>query len=172
MKKMTLAVALMTAAAVAFVANAEVLTPEAQATKEQLAAQLGVSVDDYSLATLTQLSCRLEGAETEAEKARLLTGLEDFGMVHEDSAAETREQLAMELGVDAADYTRGELALLKAIMEDDECNISDPESYAKAGERITRETASAKWQLGMLLGVEPDQYTLSELVKMKASNDM
>lgn len=157
--------------AFALSAGAETLSPEAMATKEQLAAQLGVNPEEHTLAALTQLSCRLEGAESEAEKARLLTGLADFGQVHGDGPEDSREQLAAQLGVDASEYTRNELVLLKAVMEDDECNISDPAKYAHEEERITTETASAKWQLATMLGVNAQDYTLNELVKMKADDD-
>ena len=128
--------------------------------------------DDYTLATLNQYVCRLQGTESEAEKARLLAGLEDFGKVPSEPSVESKEQLAASMGVSAEDYTLQQLAFLKGMIEDDDCNISDPAAYAKAGERMSPETASAKAQIAALLGVEPTDYTLSELVAMKVDADM
>ena len=40
---------------------------------------------------------------------------------------------------------------------------------AKVGEDVSPGRAAAKEQLAMILGVEPTEYTLNELVKMKWS---
>ena len=78
-----------------------------------------------------------------------------------------KAQLAQELGVDSGDYTAQELAFLKSMVEDDSCNISDPAEWAKAGERITNETAAIKQQISQVLGVSAKDFTLQELVKMR-----
>ena len=76
-------------------------------------------------------------------------------------------QLATELGVNASDYSLAQLVYLKGLMEGRNCSAARAAEIIKAGERITPEAAAAKDQLAMVLGVEPSQYTLNELVKMK-----
>ena len=167
MKAILLPLSLAAATATAGFALAEELSPAAQANKNQLAAHLGVSADDYTLLQLTQLNCRLEAAHSDAERDRLLEGIADFGKVPVEASTASKEQLATELGVKATDYDMNELAYLKSMLEDDDCSVSDPASWAKSGERLTFETAAAKQQLATALGVMPTEYTLAELIRMR-----
>ena len=58
------------------------------------------------------------------------------------------------------------------MMEDDECDVDNPADYVRTrGEMLTEPAASAKMQLARALGVKPTDYTLVELVKMKAAGE-
>ena len=167
MKKLLIVSTAMTLALGAASAMAqENLTAAQQAAKAQLAAGLNVNPDDYTSMELTQMKCIMDSSESEAEKARLIEAVKGFGQWEEPSAAE-KEQLARSLGVDPAEYTLEELALLKSMIDDDECDVQNPAEFVKAGENLTEATASAKSQLALGLGVSPNDYTLAELVKMK-----
>lgn len=142
-------------------------TAQAQQGNEQLAKQLGVDAADYTTGELTQMKCIMDGDHSAAEQARLLAGVKGFGTVPQEAADASEEQLAQTLGVDASEYTIDQLVLLKSMMEDDQCSVSDPMEFVKSGEKLTPESASAKVQLAATLGVNPTAYTLAELVKMK-----
>lgn len=160
--------ALVTATALALtgVASAqETLTPQAQAAKEQLAKQIGVDPDAGSYRELVDLNCKLMGARNDAEKNRLLAG---FGEPEAPPASgDTAVQLAAEIGVDPADFTLAQLVYMKGLIEGRNCTVERAASMAKVGKEITPSAASAKEQLGLLLGVDASDYTLDELVKMK-----
>ncbi len=141
-------------------------TAQQKASKEQLASQIGVDPSEYTLQELATLNCRLEGAANENERKRILSDFDGKDLLPNAETTESKMQLAASLEVDPSEYTVKELALLKHIIESEDCNVSNPQQWAKVGERVTNETAGAKRQLAMTLGVKPEDYTLAELVKM------
>ena len=144
---------------------------QGSAAKQQLADSLKVNADDYTIMELTQMKCIMDGDNTEAEKKRLLEAVKGFGTPVDPPAGE-KAQLAASLGVNPAEYTLAELSLLKSMMEDDECDVDNPADYVRTrGEMLTEPAASAKMQLARALGVKPTDYTLVELVKMKAAGE-
>ena len=148
---------------------AQTAEPAADRTKAQLAAHLGVDPDDYTLSELARLNCRVEAAESDAERRRLLESPLSLDPLPTGPA--DHSQLAASLGVDPDLYTASQLALLKTLIEDDNCNIRNPQEFAAADERITDGTARAKSVLATSLGVDPVDYTLHELVEMRFGED-
>lgn len=149
---------------------AEDLAPAAQAGKEQLAAQLGVDVDVYSYSDLVALNCRMMSASSEDEKAKLLAGFSDMSASRNIPGTHA-EQLAAELGVDAANYSLEQLVYIKGLIEGQDCTIEEAEKIVALGEEIAPEAVNAKAQIAALLGVEPSDYTLHELVALKFDVD-
>ncbi|WGH79481.1 hypothetical protein [Jannaschia ovalis] len=147
-------------------AFSEDLSPAAQATKAQLAQHLGVDAGDHTLAELSDLNCRIEATDSETEKARLLADFQQASAPRAPAPMSSREQLARSLGVDPAEYTTGQLTLLKALVESEECYVPNPAQFASPGERLTPVSAGAKAQLAGTLGLDPNEFTLVELVKM------
>ncbi|MEM8824843.1 MAG: hypothetical protein AAGF30_14650 [Pseudomonadota bacterium] len=143
----------------------------AEATKAEMAARIGVDVGDYSLRELATMSCRLSGAENDAEKARLLREFTDQGLTPPPAEHSGHAQMAAALGVDASDYTTAQLVLLRDLATDETCNIPDPASYATGAEQLTPASANAKNQLAMSMGVDATEYTLAELVRMHEAED-
>ena len=150
--------------------TAETLTPAQQATKDQLADQLDVSPDEYTILELVQMKCIIDGTDDEAERAALLKGIKGYGGPVE-TASEDKAQLAALLDVDPDEYTIAELSLLKSMVEDDECDVANPAEFVKAGERLSEPAVSAKVQLARALGVSASDYTLAELVEMKLGQE-
>jgi len=146
---------------------AEMLSAEETAAKNQLAAHLGVEADSVTYKQLIQLNCKMMGAETEAQKTRLLEGL--GGAPTGDASGDNAVQLAAEIGVNPKDYTLSQLVYMKGLIEGRNCTVQRAAEMAKVGEDVSPGGAAAKEQLAMILGVEPTEYTLSELVKMKWS---
>ena len=167
MKSSTLtSVCLAATLAIAGVAvGAQTITGDTEAAKIQLANQLGVNPDDYSHAELADLNCQLMGADTEAEKARLLAGFKTGDVA--PSAGANTEQLAASLGVDPDRYTLEQLVYIKGLVEGRGCSTERAAELAALGEKIAPQAASAKEQLAMVLGLDPTKYTLEELVAIK-----
>lgn len=164
-------VAILTASVLALSAfsatAAEMLSADEAAAKTQLAAQLGVDADAVTYKQLIQLNCKMMGAETEGEKSRLLAGL--GGAPTTDPSGDDAVQLAAEIGVSPNDYTLSQLVYMKGLIEGRNCTVQRAAEMAKVGEDVSPGGAAAKEQLAMILGVEPTEYTLNELVKMKWS---
>jgi len=80
------------------------------------------------------------------------------------------DQLAASLGVDAGQYTLSELAQIKAAQESDD-NIGFPVFSKNDTSFSTRGVSAGYVQLAASLGVEPGQYTLSQLAQIKANQD-
>ena len=146
-------------------------TAQQKASREQLAAQIGVDPNQYSLQELASLNCQLEGASGDNERAKILSDFKGKDLLPSAETTESKVQLAAYLDVDPNEYTVDELALLKSMVESDDCKVSNPEQWAKAGERVTNETAGAKRQLAMTLGVKAEDYTLAELVRMHLKSE-
>ena len=150
-------------------ALAEDLSPAALKAKQQLADNMDVNAADYTLAELSQMKCIMEGDYSDADRQRLIDSVKGFGDP-DRAAAEDKAQLASSLGVDPNVYTLSELSLLKSMVEDEECDVDDPAEYVRTrGENLSEPAASAKMQLALALGVDPRDYTLLELVKMKSA---
>lgn len=150
---------------------AEDLTPAQQATKAELAARLGVDAAGHTLHELSVLTCRVSGAENDREKARLIRDFNTADLTPPPTSRVGHEQMAEMLGVSADDYTTAQLVLLRALSEDESCNVPDPLAYARGDERLTPTSAAAKNQLALSMGVDPTEYSLVELVKMHESDD-
>jgi hypothetical protein len=146
---------------------AQSVSPAVQGTKSQLAAQMNVDPEDFTLSELSQLSCRLEGAHTEAERQQILRTAQEGGGARTAPMTANVDQLAAELGVAPADFTNEELVLLKSLVESEDCDVAQAERYLASGERLTPVGAEAKRQLALSLGVSPTEYTLDELVRLR-----
>ncbi len=150
---------------------AQTVTPSMEATKEQLARHLNVDPNDFTLSELSDLACKIEAASSEAERSQILRAATEAETSGQEITSGDMNQLAAELGVNAADYTPEQLFLLKALVESDDCNVGDPAVYVKAGESLTPVGAEAKRQLALSLGVDPTAYTLDELAAMRFERD-
>ncbi len=157
-----------TAVAIAvLVAPVGALAQDAASAKQQMASELGVNADDYTSLELAQMKCRLEATDSDAERERLLREIKGYGEMPEGATDAAADQIATDLGVDAGDYTREQLVWLRGLVESNDCTPQEAQQMMAAGERIGPEAAGAKQQLAASLGVEPTQYTLAELVKMR-----
>jgi hypothetical protein len=150
---------------------AQSVSPAVAGTKNQLAAHLNVDPDDFTLSELSELSCRLEGAQTEAERQQILRTAQEGEPRPTGPMTANVDQLAAELGVDPAAYTNEQLVLLKSLVESEDCDVAQAERYLAAGERLTPVGAEAKRQLALSLGVSPTEHTLNELVRLRFERD-
>lgn len=140
---------------------------QSDAGKEQLARSLGVDPADYTMMELGQLKCRLESADSDAERRRLLESVKGYGEVPQEPSSASKEQLARQAGVDPDDFTTAELVYLLHLAEANDCSFADVARYAHSSETLSPTSAAVKAQLAQSVGVEPGEYTLMELVKMK-----
>ncbi len=147
---------------------AEELSDAAMRTKLQMAATLDVDPETYTLDELVQLKCIMESGDSEHDKDRKIQAIKGFGRSTDDVTTAEKAQLAASLGVNPEVYSLTELSMLKSMHEDDQCQITNPAEFVKHGESLTEPAASVKSQLALSLGVSATDYTLTELVKMKA----
>lgn len=141
------------------------------AGKEQLASQLNVSADDFTMSELVQLRCRLDAADSDADRERIIESVKGFGAVPAAGDATAGQQVASDLGIDTSQYSPQELAYLRSIMEANDCTAAEAEQIMAEGEAPHPEAAAAKEQLAMELGVDPSAHTLHDLVQMRMERE-
>ena len=133
------------------------------AGQAQLAAQLGVSPDQYTLSQLTQLAS--DRQEEGYGLNRNAPGLADTSVSNAYNAG--KAQLAAQLGLNADDYTLSELTKIDAHRT--EYGISKTEARAPDFTVSAENPNNAgKLQLAAQLGVDPSASTLSQLTMIAA----
>lgn len=139
---------------------------------DQLAASLGVDGSLYTTAQLVELRSAMEdGDQTRVDYIR--SSAQNGGTLSTKSGiSEGHAQLAASLGVDSDDYSVAELAALKSAMADDTAGAPINGYGMGWGTLSTKSGISAgQAQIAAALGVNPADYTLAELVKMRDGND-
>lgn len=129
----------------------------------QLAAQLGVSAEDYTLSQLTQLAS--ERQEDGYGLNRNAPGLADTSVSTGNNAGKT--QLAAQLGLNPDEYTLSELTKIDAHRT--EYGITKVEARTPDfAASVENPNNAGKLQLAAQLRVDPANYTLSELTRIAA----
>ncbi|WP_157966213.1 hypothetical protein [Oceanibium sediminis] len=139
---------------------------QAQSQSEQLARLLHVDSGAYTTAQLAQMKAIIEGVDNTAERELLLSAIIGNGNAPTGAGTE-KQQLARNLGVNASEYSTDQLALLKSILEDDSSEYDHPDEFARSDGMTGPVPPLGEVQLAADLGVDPNAYSLSELVFMK-----
>lgn len=165
MRILSISALTLAAALSAGIVSAQSINPGAA----QIAAQIGVSANDYSLSQLIAIQNAIEaGDQDQADyllSQKLGASLSSSGNAVSAGAA----QLATQLGVTPGSYSVGELALLADI--DAGNSDIDPAYVLSRADRTSADvsvTNAGKLQLAASLGVNANDYTLSQLVAMDA----
>ena len=132
---------------------------------DQLARSLGVEPGVYSTSELIALRSALENDEQAAARAILSRDVTK-------GAVDSPAQLAASVGVDDS-YSLADVAALRSAESDDEQAavnfIRESGGVTKGVTTSTKSGVSAgQAQLAASLGVNPTEYSLSELVKLKS----
>lgn len=159
MKRFTFAAAALALATSALAAHA------ASPGAEQLAAKLGLNADTYSLTELNIIDSALQ--EGDANTANFyINGGNRVALT--SSVTPGKAQIAALLGLDPAQYSLAELAVIDSAVK-----ANDPELanfYIAGGNREIRggvgEAGPGKVQLAASLHLNPADYTLNELSKL------
>ncbi len=140
----------------------------AAASNEQLAASIGVEPGQYTLAELVALQAAIDDNDQQ-----LIRAIQE-GRVETATAADVtpgQAELAQSLGVDPSEYTLAELAQLRDARATGnaglEAQVLEGDAGAVSGSGITDGHA----QIAASLGLDPADYSFSELVRIKASRE-
>ena len=135
----------------------------------QIAALIGVSANDYSLSQLIEIQDAIDAGDQ--EKADFLlankrgASLSSSGV----SVSAGAEHLAKLVGVAPGSYSIGDLALLADIKDgNSDVDAGFVLSRADRGASDLSVNSAGKLQLAASLGVNANDYTLSQLVAMDA----
>jgi hypothetical protein len=129
----------------------------------QLAAQLGVPADQYTLSELTLLASeRVEDGYGLTDNA---PGLVDTSVSGGYNAG--KAQLAAQLGLNANDYTLSELTKIDAHRTEYGVNKTEARTPSFTASAANPNNAG-KLQLAAQLRVDPANYTLAELTKISS----
>lgn len=132
----------------------------------QLAAQLGVSADEYSLSQLTQLAAERTEDGYGLTK-RNAPGLTDTSVSGGYNAG--KAQFAAQLGLNADDYTLSQLTEINARRIDDGVGFIDANRAPTFSSAMEDPNNAGKLQLAAQLRVDPSNYTLTELTQIAAN---
>lgn len=139
---------------------------------DQLAAQAGVSANDYTQAQLIQLLDAQR--DNDAERVRFIMSQAGNGAVVRSDmgagSASTDAQLAAAAGVEPGRFTINELQLLIEAKRDNDMQMTN---FILSGQNRTNGNPAnvvtpGQAQLAALLGVDASQYTLAELSALYA----
>jgi hypothetical protein len=131
----------------------------------QLAAQLGVSADEYSLSQLTQL--KAERTEDGYGQTKNAPGLTDTSVSGGYNAG--KAQFAAQLGLNADDYTLSQLTQINARRIDDGVGFIDANRAPTFSAAMENPNNAGKLQLAAQLRVDPSNYSLTELTQIAAN---
>ncbi|RGP38404.1 hypothetical protein [Pseudotabrizicola alkalilacus] len=137
---------------------------------DQLAAQAGVSANDY---TQTQLIQLLQAQQDNDEaRVRFIMSQAGEGAVSRSDmgagVASTDAQLAAAAGVEPGRFTINELQLLIEAKRDNDTQMTDfiLSGQNRANGKPAEVVTPGKAQLAAVLGVDASQYTLTELTAL------
>ncbi|MDR7123574.1 hypothetical protein [Pseudotabrizicola sp. 4114] len=128
----------------------------------QLAAQAGVSANDYTQSQLIQLL----QAQKDNDQARIRFIMSQAG--EGTGAASTDVQLAAAAGVEPGRFTINELQLLIEAKRDNDTQMTNfiLSGQNRANGKPAEVVTPGKAQLAAVLGVDASQYTLTELTAL------
>jgi hypothetical protein len=138
--------------------------------KDQLAAQLGVNADSYTLAQLIRLENATES--NDAQEVAFVKAQAAGAIVStQGSATLGNEQLAANVGVDANGYTTAQLVRLeRANLENDAQEAAFVKAQAEGRVVSTQGSVTpGNAMLAAIAKVNPADYTTSQLVSLVTS---
>ncbi len=139
---------------------------------DQLARSLGVEPGAYSLTELVQLQTAME--DNDRSRIRnILNGNNDVMSTQSFGVSAGHAQLAASIGVNAEEYSLGEIVALRTAIEE---NDTQRINLIRSGDDAVLSTqgtsvSPGERQLALSLGVEPGQYTLTELVQIQSDRE-